>query len=423
MQEQGLIPHLFRTEYSKIIAVLCKAFGMEYIALAEDIASDTFLQAAETWGMKGLPANPVAWLYAVAKNKAIDAIKRNALFTKKIAPELIQSTEINCEPEIDLSGQNIIDSQLQMMFAICHPSIPAEAQVGLCLNLLCGFGADEVADAFLTNRETIYKRLARAKEKLKSEHIILCLPAASEINNRLARVLTALYLLFSEGYYSSSQNATVRKELCVEAMRLTHMLVDNEQTSTPQSNALLALMCFHSSRFEARINEEGDQILYHEQDERLWNTELISHGEFYMCQASKGNEVSKFHLEAAIAFWHTQKTDTPEKWDNILQLYNRLLITEYSPAAALNRTYALAKANGIQEAIKEAELLKLDGNHLYHALLGDLYSNIDHAKAITHLTKAAGLAKNAAEKNLILKKAAAINTGNPSKAQEYLIKS
>src|SRR5471030_593821 len=166
--EKQLIPHLFRTEYSKIVSVLSKLVGFENIEIAEDIASDTFLLATETWGIKGLPENPVAWLYVVAKNRAKDHLKRNIIFSEKITAELQRSNTETHEIEIDLSAKNIVDSQLQMMFAICHPSISAEAQIGLSLRILCGFGIEEIADAFLTNKETINKRLFRAKEKLRA---------------------------------------------------------------------------------------------------------------------------------------------------------------------------------------------------------------------------------------------------------------
>lgn len=404
MQQNELIPHLFRTEYRKIISVLCKLFGVEHIATAEDIVSDTFLLAAETWGLKGLPNNPTAWLYMVAKNKAIDFLRRDNLFKQKLTSVLQQQDMTDTTPEIDLSTKNITDSQLQMMFAICHPAIPAEAQIGLSLSILCGFGAEEIADAFLTNKETIYKRLARAKEKLRSEKISIAIPAQQEIESRLHTVLTTLYLLFSEGYYSASQNTGLRKELCLEAMRLNLMLTEHEQTNIPAANALLALMCFHASRFEARINKQGEMVLYEEQDETIWNKALIQKGEYYLTRASTGNTLTKYHVEAAIAYWHTHKADTPEKWENILQLYNKLLQIEYTPIAALNRTYALSKANGKKEAIIQAEKLQLTNNHLYHSLLGNLYTSIDDAKALQHTKQALALAKTTADKETILKK-------------------
>ena len=404
MEQQELIPHLFRTEFRKITAVLCKHFGIAHIEIAEDIASDTFLSAVETWTYKGLPANPTAWLYTVAKNKAKNYLNRANVFSEKIAGEIKKSLLQTEEIEINLSDQNINDSQLQMLFAICHPSIPTEAQIGLALRILCGFGINEIANAFLTNNETINKRLFRAKEKLRLEKVRIEFPDTTEISNRLETVLTTLYLLFSEGYYSESDDMILREDLCDEAMRLTHMLIENEQTNQPKVNALYALMCFHSSRFAARKNEKGEIILYNDQDESLWNQELILQGIYFLHEASKGKEVSKYHIEASIAYWHTIKSDTKEKWENILQLYNKLLQIEYSPIAALNRTYALSKANSKLEAIKEAEKLNLADNHFYFTLLGELYTGIDYKKAKENFQKAFAIAKTQTDKQTIQKK-------------------
>ncbi|MFT4849538.1 MAG: RNA polymerase sigma factor (sigma-70 family) [Sediminicola sp.] len=401
MEQNELIPHLFRTEYRKIISVLCKLFGMENIEVAEDIASDTFLRASETWGLKGLPENPTAWLYKVSKNKAIDVLKHNKIFIEKIALEIKQTQTTSNQIEIDLSNKNINDSQLEMMFAVCNPCISVEAQIGLSLNILCGFGVEEIADAFLTNKETIYKRLARAKEKLRTEKVKIKLPSQSEIDSRLEAVLTTLYLLFSEGYYSTSQNTVLRKDLCLEAIRLNFMLVENEQTNTPSSNALLSLMCFNSSRFEARKNQNGDSILYEDQDSSLWSKELIEKGVYYLNRSSTGRYLSKFHLEAAIAYWHTHKIDTTQKWENILQLYNRLLQTEYSAIVALNRTYAFSKTNGVEEAIIEAEKLELTDNHFYYTLLGELYKTIDKEKSKKHFLTALSIAKSREDRQTI----------------------
>jgi len=409
MQQQELIPHLFRTEFRKITAVLCKHFGIEHIETAEDIASDTFLLAVETWTYKGLPVNPTAWLYTVAKNKAKNYFRRNNIFSEKIASELKKSSSDVEEPEINLSEQNITDSQLQMLFAICHPSISNEAQIGLALRILCGFGINEIANAFLTSNETINKRLFRAKEKLRTEKVKIEFPGKNEINDRLETVLTTLYLLFNEGYYSESNDIILREDLCEEAMRLTYMLIENEQTNQPKVNALYSLMCFHSSRFGARKNEKGEIILYQDQDESLWNQELIMKGIYFLHEASKGNEVSKYHIEASIAYWHTIKSDIKEKWDNILQLYNKLLVLAYSPIAALNRTYALSKVKGKREAIIEAEKLNLADNHFYFTLLGELYTDINNDKARENFQKAFSIAKTQTDKQTIQKKIDAFN--------------
>lgn len=403
MEQKELIPHLFRNEFSKITTVLCKLFGMEHVQLAEDIASETFLKAVETWTYKGIPPNPTAWLYTVAKNKARNYVSHQAVFTDKIVKQIKEGSSEIEEIEIDLSDKNITDSQLQMLFAVCHPTISTEAQIGLALRILCGFGINEIADAFLTSKETINKRLFRAKEKLRLEKISLDFPSESGIGKRLDTVLATLYLLFSEGYYSESNDEILRKDLCLEAMRLTYMLVENEQMNQPKVSALFALMCFHASRFEARQNINGNMVLYEDQDELLWNGELIAKGVYFLHAASKGDKLSKYHLEASIAFWYTNKADNIEKWASILQLYNQLLQVEYSPIAALNRTYALSKVNGKSAAIAEAEKLSLTDNRFYFALLGELYRGIDNKKARSNFEDAHLLAKTYKDKQALQK--------------------
>jgi len=410
MQQRDLIPDLFRTEYSKIVSVLCKRFGMEHIELAEDIAGETFLLAVESWPYQGLPENPVAWLYAVAKNKAKNHFTRERIFTEKIAPHLGAFSQEPTEYEIDLSEKNSTDSQLQMLFAICHPVISAEAQIALALKILCGFGIDEIADAFMTSKETINKRLFRAKEKLREEKIQLVFPDSPEVEKRLNAVLTTLYLLFSEGYYSERKRGAIRRTFCHEAMRLTYLLVAQDQTDQHDTHALFALMCFHASRLDARQNENGELILYNDQDENLWDHELIERGNFHLQKSAQWKVLSKFGLEARIAWWHTVKTDSAEKWEHILQLYNHLLQLEYSPIAALNRTYALSRANGKSAAIIEAEKLQLTTNHFYYVLLGELYTDIDNNKARLQFQKAFSLAKTETDKKTIQKKMDTFNS-------------
>ncbi len=399
--ENELIPQLFKTEYRKIVSVLCKLFGIVHIEIAEDITNDTFLLATETWSLKGIPENPTAWLYVVAKNKTKDYFKRHQNFSEKIAIEIKYNQKPIDDFEIDLSVKNITDSQLQMIFAICNPIIPTEAQIGLALKILCGFGIDEIADAFLTNKETINKRLFRAKEKLRLENIKIELPDDTEINKRLENVLTTLYLLFNEGYHSSSQKTQLRKELCLEAMRLNYFLIENQTTNKPIVNALMALMCFHASRFDARENEIGEPILYEEQDQNLWNDALIAKGNYFLIESAKGQEISKYHLEASIAYWHSTKIENLSKWESILQLYNQLLQIEYSPVLALNRTYALSKVLGKEKALNEALKLDLKDNHFYHSLLGNLYADLDNKNAISHFETAYNLAKSNHDKKTI----------------------
>jgi RNA polymerase sigma-70 factor (ECF subfamily) len=402
MEEPKLLPQLFRSEYQKIVSVLCYQFGLAHIEIAEDIVSDTFLTATETWSISGLPENPVAWLYTVAKNKTKNYFKRSQVF-EKLSPEIRRQTDQVITMEPDLSVKNIADSQLAMIFTVCHPAISDESQVALALNLLCGFGIQEIADAYLTNRTVIYKRLQRAKEKLKNAHIQIVQPAVHDIDNRLGTVLTTLYLLFSEGYYSTAQDNQLRKDLCAEAMRLVYLLIENTRTNRPEVNALMALMCFHASRFEARLDGQGEIVLYEDQDESLWDKDLINKGCYLLGKAAHGDQLSKFHVEAGIAYWHTQKEDSPEKWENILQFYNHLLIIEYSPVIALNRTFALAKVKGKPAAIPEAEKLALKDNHFYHSLLGHLYEGIDQETALLHFQTALDLATTLPDKKIIMR--------------------
>lgn len=398
--EQEDLKYLFQQEFAKMVAVISRMYGLRHIETAEDIVSETFLLATETWKEKGIPPNPTAWLYVVAKQKTLQNFRRSKIFEEKIIPQIKSTQEKEEEADLDFSQQHIKDSQLQMMFAVCNPAIASEAQIGLALRILCGFGIDEIAEAFLSNKETINKRLFRAKEKLRSENIKMEMPAQNEIAHRLDNVLHIIYLLFNEGYYSQTQNQILRKELCIEAMRLAIMLTEYDKTNLPKTNALMALMCFHASRFAARENKDA-LVLYEEQDENLWDKNLIEQGMHYLSLSAQGIEMSSYHLEARIAYWHCIKEDTKEKWNEILSLYNQLLMINYSPSVALNRTYALYKANGQEEALREAKKLKLEGNHFYFLLLGELYENIDNEKAKLNLEKAFALAKTQTEKQSI----------------------
>jgi RNA polymerase sigma factor (sigma-70 family) len=390
------LKNLFQQEFSKMVAVISKLFGLQYLGVAEDIVSETFLVAAESWGIKGVPENPTAWLYAVAKQKALYQFRRNKIYEQKVLPELIsKQTDVD---ELDFSQQNIKDSQLQMLFAVCNPAIASEAQIGLALRILCGFGIDEIAEAFFSSKDTINKRLFRAKEKLRTEKVKMELPPEGEIANRLNNVLHIIYLLFSEGYYSKTQNEILRKEFCFEAMRLGLMLTEYEKTNIPKTNALIALMCFHASRFDARQNTEDFMVLYEQQDERLWDQELIKRGSHYLYLSAQGDELTSYHIEARIAYWHCMKEDPKEKWEEILQLYDQLLLVNPSPSVALNRIFALYKVKGPQPALAEAQKLNLEDNHFYFVLLGELYKNIDEQKSKFNFQRAYDLAKTQTEK-------------------------
>jgi len=403
MKEDYIISHLFKTEYSKMVAVLVKSFGLKYIETAEDIVSETFLSAIDSWSYKGKPENPTAWLYTVAKNKLKNHLTRDNTFNKIISAQSINKSYSN-EAEIDFSDKNISDSQLQMLFAICHPSISTEAQICLALRILCSLSLSEIADAFLSNKETIHKRLQRAKEKLYLGKVKIEMPDNKEISGRLNTVIQTIYLLFSEGYYSESNNSIVRKELCVEALNLTYLLLANPLTNNHATNALMSLMCFHTSRLEARQSANGGIVLYEDQDNTLWGKEFIEKGFYYLQQASKWEISSTYYIEASIAYWHTVDNSNPDKWESILKLYDVLLSVNNSPIVALNRIWAFSKVNGNILAIKEAEKLDLKTNHFYFILLAELFKDIDINKSVNHLTKALHLCKTDTERETIKKK-------------------
>ncbi len=408
MQQPEIIPHLFRTEYSKIVAVLCHSFHLKHLEIAEDIASETFLKAAEIWSIKGIPENPTAWLYTVAKNKVKDYFKHNAVVERQIK-ESIKSDDQTTELDFEFTEGKIVDSQLAMIFSVCNPVNSTAAQICLALQILCGFSVEEIANAFLTKTETIKKRLNRARTSLRSNDFRIKRLSESEIETRLEIVLKTLYLLFNEGYFSKSNNQLIRKDLCAEAIRLTLVLTENPLTNTPQANALLALMFFQSSRFDARTNNRGEVILLDNQDRTLWDADLIERGNHYLINACSGNEISKYHLEAAIAHWHT--TPNENKWEHILQLYNELILIEYSPITALNRAFAFARVYGNEKAIREAEKLNLTDNNHYYSLLGYLYSTINTDKSISHYKQALALTKSKIEKETLLKEIQRVKDG------------
>src|SRR5687767_8399403 len=331
-----------------MISVLSKLLGLQHLDKAQDIVQDTLIQAMNTWSFNGLPDNPSAWLYQVAKNKAIDTLRREKKF-KEISPNygyLLQS-EYTLSTTVNhlFSEDEIEDSQLKMIFACCHPSIASDSQIALALKTLCGLGTAEIAKAFLTNEETITKRIYRAKEKIRIENIQLEMPGEEEMANRLNAVLQSLYLLFNEGYNSSHPDLLIREELCEEAMRLNYLLTNHLITNRPKTKALLALMCFQASRLQSRLGDKGNIILLKYQDRNKWFHPLMEKGFYYMDASIEEFENSTYHLEAAIASLHASaKTFEETDWKGILFLYEKLYEMNPTPVVELNKTIAFAYA-------------------------------------------------------------------------------
>ena len=383
-----LVDHLFRHESGKMIAVLSRLLGLQNIEVAQDIVQDTLLQAMSTWSFKGIPVNPSGWLYRVAKNKAIDFLRREKKF-RELSPQysyLLQSEYTLSSTVNNLFLENEIqDSQLRMMFACCHPAIAEESQIALTLKTLCGLSVPEISKAFLTSEETITKRIYRAKEKIKTEKIELDVPQNNELSARIDTVLKSLYLLFNEGYKSSHPDNFIREDLCEEAMRLCFLLTRHPLTAYPRSKALLALMCFQASRLDARLDDKNNIILLKHQDRSRWNRSLMSKGFELMEESTEPFEVSSYHLEAAIASQHAaarsfEQTD----WKSIYHLYEMLFQLQPNPIVAMNKAIASAYAISKQNALNELQKIKgLEHHHIYYASIGEIYfelHNKDEAK-------------------------------------------
>jgi len=400
IESQRLIA-IFKTEYSNLVAVLCQYYGVADVQFAEDIVSDTFLKAMKSWSHNGVPNNPKAWLRKVAQNRLKDHFKRKKIYKEKVLTNLNYSS-LN-QTSVHLTDEIIEDSQLNMIFVVCNPKLNRKAQIGLALRILCGFNIEEIATALLSNKDNINKMLFRAKKTISADGHLHTDLKTEDYNERLDTVLRIIYLIFNEGYYSSIKEENIREDICWEAMRLAVFLSTKNHFNRNSIYALIALMCFHASRLEARKSGENGDLLFEDQDRRKWNKQLIQKGEKYLKLSTSGKTITKYHLEASIAYWHT--TDSAKKWENILQLYNRLLMMEYSPAIAMNRTFALAKANSVEEALQEALKLNLKSNHHYFCLLAEL-SRItgDIAKEIYYLDQALKYTKKKNEVLLIQRK-------------------
>ncbi len=405
--------HLFRHESGKMLAVLVKLFGLAQVEVAEDIVQETLLSAVENWKLKGMPDDPRAWLYRTAKNKTIDFLRRERNFRDNIAPNFAQQNLQNAAPtqwmDAFFHDAEIEDAQLRMMFACCHPAIPTESQLSLMLRSLCGLNNREIAAALLLPEDTVAKRLYRAKEKIREENLRLEVPIGEQLLPRLDAVLQAVYLLFNEGYKSATTAAVIRPDLCEVALRLGDLLANNPHTHLPKTHALQALMCFHVARFAARLDESGEIILLENQDRSRWNRRLIGLGYMHLRDASIGNAVSDYHLEAAIASYHVSSTSFEQtNWKAIFYCYDLLLKINPSPVVAMNRAISLGYSEGAKAGIEA--LLKLEGlekNHFYHAANGDFWAMNGAAdRARASYEKALKLAQLPAEQKLIESKMA-----------------
>ncbi len=307
-----------------MVAVLAKIFGTENLEVAEDVVQDTLLQAMETWKLKGLPENPPAWLYRVAKNKAIDIIRTNKF---SVNYDFSDNERVLLRSEYTLGvamnslwkDEQIMDDLLRMMFACCHPDISEENQIVLILKTLCGFSTAEIAKSFLTSEDTISKRLYRTKEFFRERKLKPAFPGPTELKGRTNAVLKTIYLIFNEGYNATHTDTLIRKDLLDQAMYLNGLLCSNHNTQIPEVYAAMALMHLHAARIDSRIGADGGIILLAAQDRSKWDRELIDRGNYYLNKAAVGDTVSTYHIEAAIAFEHCVAASFEDtNWERIL---------------------------------------------------------------------------------------------------------
>lgn len=403
---------LFRRESGRMLAALTRLFGVHNLALAEDVAQDAVCRALEVWKAQGVPDNPGAWLMATAKNRAIDVVRRERT-ARTFAPELgrLLETEWTLAPLVDeaFSPAMVRDEQLRMMFSCCQPRLHEAAQLALILNILCGFGVNEVASALLSGRAAIEKRIARGKKVLAGAKTLFDL-GASEFEERLSTVHRALYLLFNEGYHGASPESAVRAELCAEALRLALLLCEHAPAATPRTHALAALMCLHAARLPARVDAAGDLSAFVDQDRSRWDYALIAEGLALFERSAAGAELSVYHVEAAIAAVHAgARTLDETDWRAIVDLYDRLFSIAPSPVVALNRAIALGQLEGPVRGLRALEDIadreRLAEYPFYPAALGEFELQRGRlGEASNHFQRALSLARNDAERRFLQKR-------------------
>jgi RNA polymerase sigma factor (sigma-70 family) len=402
-----LVEHFFRHEAGRLVAVLTRIFGWRNFDLVEDMVQATLLDALEAWRIRA-PDNPSAWVHRVAKNKILDALRRNQI-GHRVLEEWATGRPTH-EEGLDklFQGAEVEDSQLRMIFACCHPRLARENQLALTLKALCGFGNSEIARALLVTDETVKKRLQRATRELVDQQIALDPPPAADLAQRLDGVHQVLYLLFNEGYSSSDGDTAIRADLCEEAAWLCHLLCSQRRFSTPATHALIALMLFHAARLDARLDQRGAVLLMEDQDRGKWDQRLIRRALAFLDQAAEGTVVSTFHLEAGIAFHHcSAKSYAETDWPAILRLYDALLTIQRSPVFLLNRAIVVAQIEGpragiaaLDEAGQDAALRQR--YHLFDATIGEFYRRAgDLVSARLHLEAARRKTKSPFDRELI----------------------
>jgi RNA polymerase sigma-70 factor, ECF subfamily len=375
-----MLEHLFRHQSSRILAHLTRLLGPAHLELAEEAVQEAMLRAWQTWPHQGMPENAPAWLFRVAHNAAIDAVRRNRIGGQKSAT-VLAALSVPPEDIPDFEGQ-LRDDELRLVFMCCHPGIPREARVVLSLKIAGGFSVREIARALLADDAAIAQRLVRAKRTIRDQHLTLDMQQGAELKQRLDSVIEVIYLMFNEGYTAHEGEDLIRTDLCFEALRLGQ-LIASSSIAEPRVHALMALMAMQAARLPARTDEAGDLILLEDQDRTRWDRNLIAIGFHHFDRAIEGDEASEYHLQAAIAAIHARAEDRDSvDWSSVLDLYDRLYAMNPSPVVALNRAVAISRVRGPADALLSIETLKLDGYYLFHTVRGHLLLELSrHAEA------------------------------------------
>ncbi len=411
-----VVEHLFRHESGKMVATLTRIFGIEHLALAEDVVQEALARALQTWPFYGVPKNPSAWIMRASRNLALDVVRRQKVFRNKEA-EIVQlmDRESPAPDAAVFSEQEISDDRLRMMFVCCHPLIPREAQVALALNTLCGFSVTEISRAFLATEAATAKRLTRAKQKIRDARIPFEIPAGKELARRLDGVLQSLYLLFNEGYKASSGDALIREDLCREAVHLTRLLAGHPAGDQPRTHALLALMLLNAARLPTRVDGDGNLLRLQEQDRTRWDQATIARGMFHFARSAAGGEITHYHLQAGIAACHCAAKDYESTdWRQILALYDRLAELDDSPVVALNRAIVIANLHGPKAGLEAVAAIRdletLNSYYLLYAVLGEFEARLNHSQtAANHFRESLRLAEIKSERVFLSKRLQSCN--------------
>jgi RNA polymerase sigma-70 factor (ECF subfamily) len=388
--------HWFRRELGRLVSILSRRFGVQRMELCEDAAQTALLQATQSWSAQP-PDNPSAWLYRVAHNYVLDELRREKRDQRYLA-----------EVHADYAEQEVGDDVLRLLFVCADPAIPPEAQLVLALKTLCGFSTGEIALRLFQSEDAVHKRLQRARTRLREHAEVLALDPA-----RVPGVLQMLYLLFNEGYSSAQPDRVIRRELCDEALRLALMLRDDPAGELPETDALVALMCFHAARFDARVDGWGGLLLLEEQDRSRWDRELLTRGLDHLARSARGATISRYHIEAGIAAEHCLAPSYAEtNWEEIVRLYEVLDRVAPSPLHVLNRAIALAEWKGADAGLAALEAFEapswLAGYYLWDATLGELHRRRgDRERALSHTSRALERAPTNPEKALLERRIAA----------------